>query len=221
MEKPEESDEDDQQTLRKEAKTWMSIEDRVAKGKSYENAAFVQISPLNTLISEFLNLTLIFSGTRSLAQLYCDFPSIQQVNIRRIFAENSNFYAPTYVAAKHLLTLSEGERGFKLMTTSKARAGKGKGKEDEDLEREKKWIVENFLRLQDVELREKRLAKQLEEEIASGSYFECGCCYGDTGFSQLGKLSNSRFVSRIISLQPQFAQFAHCYSTFPLIDSHL
>lgn len=42
--KPEESDEDDQQTLRQEAKTWMNVEDRVAKGKAYENAAFVKSS---------------------------------------------------------------------------------------------------------------------------------------------------------------------------------
>lgn len=101
------------------------------------------------------------------------------------------------------------------MVNTKARGGKGKGKEDEDLEREKKWITENFLRLQEFELREKRLVKQLEEEIASGSYFECGCCYGDTGFSQLGtdsltfSLSTSPFVKRTPSLEFHPSPIAH------------
>lgn len=29
--------------------------------------------------------------------------------------------------------------------------------------------------------------KMSEDEIARGEYFECGCCFGDTGFSQCGK----------------------------------
>jgi hypothetical protein len=32
--------------------------------------------------------------------------------------------------------------------------------------------------------------RRAEEEIASGAYFECGCCFGDTGLSMLGELAS-------------------------------
>ncbi|GAA5965119.1 hypothetical protein JCM3765_004865 [Sporobolomyces pararoseus] len=156
---PDDGDEDLEEDVQKEGKTWLEVESRKPLGRDYEFAA--------------------------LSQLYVDFPTIQQANLKRFFSENSNFYAPTFLFAKKALEQTEAERGFKLMVSGKPRASKGKGKVDEELEKEKKWLVENVGRFQNAQLRAQQLAKQLQDEIDAGHYFECGCCFGDTAFSQI------------------------------------
>lgn len=84
---------------------------------------------------------------------------------------------------------TEAQRGFKLMNPVKPRTSKGKTKVDEELEKEKKWVVENSDRFQSAEVRAQRLAKKHEEEIAAGNFFECGCCFTETPFSQISKVS--------------------------------
>ncbi|GAA5953831.1 hypothetical protein JCM21900_005486 [Sporobolomyces salmonicolor] len=152
---PEASEEEDDAEVRRQAKVWMDSSTRKPLGKVYEDAA--------------------------LAQLYLEFNSISQVNLKRLFQSNSSFYVPTYIAAEKALKQTDAERGFKLMVGS--RALKGKGKVSGELEKEKQWLAE--VRLRAAEGRAARLAKQLEEEIASGAYVECGCCFSDTAISQL------------------------------------
>ncbi|GAA5897292.1 hypothetical protein JCM5296_000992 [Sporobolomyces johnsonii] len=156
---PEAFEEEDDAEVQRQAKVWLDSSTRKPLGKVYEDAA--------------------------LAQLYLDFDSISQVNLKRLFQSNSSFYAPTYVAAEKALKQTDAERGFKLMLGSRAAKGKGKGKVCEDLEKEKQWVAEGLVRLRAADDRAARLAKQLEEEIASGAYFECGCCFSDTAISQL------------------------------------
>lgn len=47
--------------------------------------------------------------------------------------------------------------------------------------------------------------KRLEEEIASGAFFECGCCFGETALSQL---SECRTLDRHLSSQADIACFS-------------
>ncbi|GAA6060234.1 hypothetical protein JCM10212_003474 [Sporobolomyces blumeae] len=125
-------------------------------------------------------------ATAALAQLYLDFPRIQQRNLQRLFDANSRFYASTYVAAQRAMVMPEGERGYRLMAPGgKKRLSKGKEKLSDEFEKERKWVTEKLTQYQAAERRVAKLAKDLEDEIASGSYFECGCCFGDTAFSQL------------------------------------
>ncbi|GAA5944602.1 E3 ubiquitin-protein ligase RNF216 [Sporobolomyces koalae] len=145
--------------VRKDSEVWLDTKQRKALGREYEQAA--------------------------LDQLYCDFPQIQQTNLKRFFTECDHFYAPAYVAARKATRQNEAVRGFKLMPGSKSREAKGKGRAVDALEKEKEWVLKELPGLESIELREARLAKKLEAEIASGSFFECGCCFADTGFSQL------------------------------------
>ena len=91
--------------------------------------------------------------------------------------------------------------------------GKGKGKEvvSIELEKERTWLRRKiretafFLSLQgraewDVE-KEKREKEEIEskalreqQEIERGEFFECGCCFGECGFSQLGASSLFSFA---------------------------
>ncbi|CEQ40669.1 SPOSA6832_02302 [Sporobolomyces salmonicolor] len=154
---PEASEEEDDAEVRRQANVWMDSSMRKPLGKVYEDAA--------------------------LAQLYFDFNSISQANLKRLFQSNSSFYVPTYIAAEKALKQTDAERGFKLMVGN--RVVKGKGKVSGELEKEKQWLAEGLVRLRAAEGRAARLAKQLEEEIASGAYVECGCCFSDTAISQL------------------------------------
>ncbi|GAA6006084.1 hypothetical protein JCM11491_002026 [Sporobolomyces phaffii] len=155
----EETGDEEEDVVQKEGKAWMDTKGRKSGDRDYEAAA--------------------------LMQLYSDFPTIQQNNIKRFFADHSNFYAPTYAAAQRAVHQTEAERGFKLMASGKSRASKGKGRASEELEREKSWVAENLARFQSAEVRAMELAKREEAEIAAGNFFECGCCFGDTPFSQI------------------------------------
>ncbi|GAA6012212.1 hypothetical protein JCM10207_002762 [Rhodosporidiobolus poonsookiae] len=156
----EQNAEEEDEEIERRAKQYVETEGRKAGGKAYEDLA--------------------------LAQLYDDFPTIQQANIKRIFQSASSFYAPAYLAAQKALQQTEAERGFKLMAVStRARASKGKGKANDEFEREHKWVVEELARYRAVQARAVLTAKKLEEEIASGAFFECGCCFTDCALSQM------------------------------------
>ncbi|GAA5899738.1 hypothetical protein JCM6882_005425 [Rhodosporidiobolus microsporus] len=155
-----EKDEDEEAAeVERTAKRWVETSGRKAGGKTYEDAA--------------------------LAQLYIDFPSIQQTNIKKLFQSSSSFYAPTYLAAQKALKQTDAERGFKLMAGGKGRVGKGKGKASDEYELERKWVVEELGRYLAVQRRAAQAEKQLEEEIASGAFFECGCCFTDCALSTM------------------------------------
>ncbi|GAA6031635.1 hypothetical protein JCM8097_006559 [Rhodosporidiobolus ruineniae] len=152
-------EERDEETMRK-AKMWVEKGDRQAGGKNYEEAA--------------------------LAQLYLDFPTIQQNNLKKLFASSSSFYTPAYLAAQKAVNQTNEERGYKLMAgSSRARPAKGKGKTDEEFERERKWVVEELSAYKSAQRRADAKEKKLQEEIDSGAYFECGCCFGETALSQM------------------------------------
>ncbi|BGP26488.1 zinc finger, C6HC-type protein [Rhodotorula toruloides] len=143
----------------KRGKLWLDLAERKPLGKSYEDAA--------------------------LAQLYIDFPRVQQHNMKRMFLAASSFYAPTYLAATKALRQSADERGWKLMVAPRADKGKNKADPQAELEKEIKWVKEELHKYRDVQERVKLRQLKLEEEIASGAFFECGCCFTDTAFSQI------------------------------------
>ncbi|GAA5837490.1 hypothetical protein JCM11251_002121 [Rhodosporidiobolus azoricus] len=158
-EEPDARDEDEEAAeVERNAKRWLDTSGKKFGGRAYEDAA--------------------------LSQLYIDFPTIQQVNIKKLFQNSRSFYAPAYLAAEKALKQTEAERGYKLMAGGgKARADKGKGRASEEYELERKWVVEELGRYRSVQQRAADLEKQLEQEIASGAFFECGCCFADCALS--------------------------------------
>lgn len=144
----------------------------------------------------------------SLLSLYADFPNVAQNTIATIFKSNSSYYATAYVAVKEALDKPEATRGWKTMTTSAASRRKGKTKDIFcfELESEKAWLLKHLGRCsgpscakpglilgrliaeQDAKkLKEAEEEKRIEAEIASGAFFECGCCFGETALSQMGQ----------------------------------
>lgn len=75
------------------------------------------------------------------------------------------------------------------MASERSRVSKGKGKRDDGFEIERKWVREQSALYKDAELREQQIAKQHEAEIAAGNFFECGCCFSETAFSQISACS--------------------------------
>lgn len=72
---------------------------------------------------------------------------------------------------------------------SSRKPGKGKGREVAclELETEKNWLSKNLRSIKAEKIKAAEAAKKVEEEIASGAFFECGCCYGDSALSTLGE----------------------------------
>ncbi|BGP18474.1 hypothetical protein JCM10213_001211 [Rhodosporidiobolus nylandii] len=146
--------------IERKAKAWVDTSGRKPLGKAYEDVA--------------------------LAQLYVDFPRFQQANIKKLWVASSSFYVPTYLACEKAMKQTDAERGFKLMgSSSRGRAAKGKGKADEEFERERKWVVEEMPRYRALQARIAAKEKALEDEIASGAFVECGCCFTDCALSQM------------------------------------
>ncbi|BGP10197.1 hypothetical protein JCM10049v2_006080 [Rhodotorula toruloides] len=143
----------------KRGKVWLDLAQRKPLGKSYEDAA--------------------------LTRLYSDFPRIQQHNMKRMFFASSSFYAPTYIAAVKAQRQSDEERGWKLMVTARVDKGKNKADSHVELEKERNWVAEELPKYLDAQERVKLRQMKLEEEIASGAFFECGCCFTDTALSQI------------------------------------
>ncbi|GAA5969582.1 hypothetical protein JCM11641_008168 [Rhodosporidiobolus odoratus] len=154
------SQEEEDAEIERKAKQWVETSGRKAGGKTYEDAA--------------------------LAQLYLDFPSIQQINIKKLFSSSSSFYTTAYLAAEKALKQTEAERGFRLMAGGgRARKEKGKGRSSDEFDRERKWVVEELPRYLAVQTRAADLEAKLEAEIVSGAFFECGCCFTDCALSQM------------------------------------
>ncbi|ORY75997.1 hypothetical protein BCR35DRAFT_267719 [Leucosporidium creatinivorum] len=126
-----------------------------------------------------------------LFQLYADFPQVSQANVQNIFKAELSFYSPTFVALEEAILKTEAERGWKLMASSR-KPGKGKGREIAclELETEKSWLSKNLRSIKAEKEKAAEAARKAEEEIASGAFFECGCCYGDSALSTLVMCSN-------------------------------
>lgn len=120
--------------------------------------------------------------------------------MKRIFLGASSFYAPAYVAATKALRQPEDERGWKLMVSARVDKGKNKASPHDELEKEKRWVHDELHKYEDAQERVKLRQLKLEEEIASGAFFECGCCFTDTALSQIGasavpvRLSKSSYL---------------------------
>lgn len=110
-----------------------------------------------------------------------------------MFKANSSFYAPTFVALEEALLKTDAERGWKLMAQSSRRRGKGKGREVVcfELETEKMWLSKTLPAIKEEKVKAAEAERRAQEEIDSGAFFECGCCFGDTGLSMLGEHSAS------------------------------
>ncbi|GAA5859456.1 hypothetical protein JCM8547_006832 [Rhodosporidiobolus lusitaniae] len=160
VEVEEERDEErEDQEIERKAKVWVKKEGREAGGKAYEDAA--------------------------LAQLYLDFPSISQANLKKLFVSSSSFYTPTYLAIEAELKKPEKDRSFTMLKGSKPRTGKGKGRAHEEFERERIWVVVELPKYLSLLSRRASAEAKLEAEIASGAFFECGCCFADSALSQM------------------------------------
>lgn len=107
---------------------------------------------------------------------------------------NHRRYSTAFLELQKESAKPEKERGWKLLQSGR-NAGKGKGKEliSEELQKEIQWLKSKLEKdSHQVELLAWE-AKTAEDEIARGEYFECLNCFGDMGFSQLGKFSLLEF----------------------------
>ncbi|GJN92531.1 hypothetical protein Rhopal_005561-T1 [Rhodotorula paludigena] len=153
---------DEDQEVERGAKQWLELDRRKGGGKAYEEAALVQ--------------------------LYRDFPHFRQADIKRLFSSSGgSFYAPAYLALEQATMQTEDERGFPLRKggAGGSKIDKGKAKACDEFEKERTWVIRELPRYQLVKKRAAALAKQLEAEIESGAFFECGCCFADTALSQM------------------------------------
>lgn len=116
--------------------------------------------------------------------------------MKRMFFASSSFYAPTYIAAVKAQRQSDEERGWKLMVTARVDKGKNKADSHVELEKERNWVAEELPKYLDAQERVKLRQMKLEEEIASGAFFECGCCFTDTALSQIGAFAFPSCYSR-------------------------
>ncbi|GAA6048852.1 hypothetical protein JCM3770_003652 [Rhodotorula araucariae] len=151
--------EEDDNEVQRAAKQWIDTATRNTGGKAYEDAA--------------------------LAQLYLDFPTVRQSDLKKLFVSNSHFYAPAYIAIEQAFQEPADTRPFKLIATARVDKGKGKDKVNDELEKEKTWVQNERSRYTSALRRATELEARLEAEIASGAYFECGCCFADVGLSQM------------------------------------
>lgn len=88
-----------------------------------------------------------------------------------------------------------------LMQTTRADKGKGKLKTDDEFERERQWVVHGLPRYERLKRRRLEAQTQLEEEVASGAFFECGCCFSDTAISQMSESrANAPFLPSLAHL---------------------
>ncbi|SCV71528.1 BQ2448_3116 [Microbotryum intermedium] len=130
------------------------------------------------------------------AQTYLldDFPLMRQADILRVFKnEGKSFYAPTYAKLHAAMKMVDGERGFTLMKKHTTRQKNKEFRYCWSLQNERKWVLRYLDRFaiekKQEEERAKREEEQLEAEIKSGAYFECGCCFSDTAFSRIATCS--------------------------------
>ncbi|GAA5899721.1 hypothetical protein JCM8208_004545 [Rhodotorula glutinis] len=151
-------DEEDEEALRI-AKQWVEVAGRKALGRVYEDAA--------------------------LLQLYSDYPIMRQADLKHLFVSNSSLYAPAWLAIDAAWRLPVDQRPFKQMAAPRADKGKGKANVHDELEREKTWVKEHSARYLAAVARNTALEARLEAEVASGAYFECGCCFADVALSQM------------------------------------
>ncbi|BGP50210.1 hypothetical protein JCM10450v2_006126 [Rhodotorula kratochvilovae] len=150
---------EDDDEVQRAAKQWVDTASRKASGKAYEDAALVQ--------------------------LYLDFANVRQSDLKKLFVANSSFYAPAYIAIEQGFKEPVDARPFKLIASARVDKGKGKDNVNDELEREKVWVKEERTRYSSALARAAELEARLEAEIASGAYFECGCCFADAGLSQM------------------------------------
>ncbi|KPV73730.1 uncharacterized protein RHOBADRAFT_38348 [Rhodotorula graminis WP1] len=151
-------DEYEEEALRV-AKQWVDVAARKAPGRVYEDAA--------------------------LLQLYADFPILRQVDLKHLFASNSSLYGPTWLAVDAAFRLPVEARPFKEMAAPRADKGKAKANVHDELEREKTWIKDHSACYLAAVAHSAALEARLEAEVASGAYFECGCCFADVALSQM------------------------------------
>ncbi|KDE09479.1 hypothetical protein MVLG_00380 [Microbotryum lychnidis-dioicae p1A1 Lamole] len=122
-----------------------------------------------------------------------DLPLMRRADIMRVYKNECKcFYAPTYIKLQAAMKQNDRERGFTLLkklTTRKHYNGYGA----ENVEDERTWVMRYVDRDAIRKRREEEIAwqekKEIEEEIKSGAFFECGCCFGDTAFSRIATCS--------------------------------
>ncbi|SCZ89197.1 BZ3500_MvSof-1268-A1-R1_Chr1-1g01022 [Microbotryum saponariae] len=122
-----------------------------------------------------------------------DFPLMRQADIMRVYKnECKYFYAPTYIKLHAAMKQNDRERGFTLMkklTTRQQYTGYGA----ESVEDERTWVLRyvdrDAIRKRREEERAWQEKEEIEKEIKSGAFFECGCCFGDTAFSRIATCS--------------------------------
>ncbi|BGP57064.1 hypothetical protein JCM8202v2_004702 [Rhodotorula sphaerocarpa] len=114
-------------------------------------------------------------------QLARDFPRVRLADVRALFLASKNLYTQTVLRIR-----ADAAAGtISLMQTTRADKGKGKLKTDDEFERERQWVVHGLPKYERLKRRRLEAQKQLEEEVASGAFFECGCCFSDTAISQM------------------------------------
>ncbi|GAA5882864.1 hypothetical protein JCM3774_006319 [Rhodotorula dairenensis] len=121
----------------------------------------------------------------ALDQLAIDFPLVRLPDLRSYFAKSSSLYAQTFIALSAVMELPVTTRGIKMLASARSNKGKGRQKQDDDFDREREWVTTGLPKWRALQCRKEVQEKLLKEEIKSGAFFECGCCFGETAFSRL------------------------------------
>ncbi|KAM0755017.1 hypothetical protein T439DRAFT_322072 [Meredithblackwellia eburnea MCA 4105] len=157
----------------------------------------------------------------ALASLFETFELVPKNIVRKVFQEKGSFFAPAYIALQGAVEEQDvKKRGFTLNKVARS-LPKGKGKEVPcpDFERENGWILK-YIRKEDEKKNEAgRLQKAAEEEVARGEFFECGCCFGETGFSLVVCCLEGHYFCRECVEQQVNTQIGQSRYTLPCMNT--